>query len=151
MLHYEFLYDKAWIPTIAIHVIEARKTSTYMLLAFALSFVKLCWPLWEVCHALKIKITYTPPYMHYSYTRGRHKNMPSRSTQKCSTPTLGVNNKNMIDWFLIHQINAPSSCCYLSKVLLQKRDMGYAKVIHKKRKKKKKRRVEKKWTSVRNI
>ena len=29
--------------------------------------------------------------------------------------------------------------------------MGYAKVIHKKRKKKKKRRVEKKWTSVRNI
>jgi hypothetical protein len=34
--------------------------------------------------------------------------------------------------FSIHQINAPSSCYYLSKVLLQKRDMGYAKVIHKK-------------------
>jgi hypothetical protein len=28
--------------------------------------------------------------------------------------------------------NAPSSCCYLSKVLLQKRDMRLYKVIHKK-------------------
>ena len=42
--------------------------------------------------------------------------LPSRSTQKCSTPTLGVNTKNMLDRFSIHQINASSSCCYLSKV-----------------------------------
>ena len=27
----------------------------------ALSLVKLCWSLWEVCLSLKIKITYTPP------------------------------------------------------------------------------------------
>jgi len=54
----------------------------------------------------------------------------------------------MLDRFSIHQINAPSSCYYLSKVLLRKRDIGYAKVIQKKERKK---RVEKKWTSVRDI
>ena len=43
---------------------------------FALSLVKLCWPLWEVCQALKFKITNTHPHMHYSYNRGRRKNMP---------------------------------------------------------------------------
>jgi hypothetical protein len=48
-----------------------------------------------------------------------------------------VNTKKMLDRF-IHQINAPSSCCYLSKVLLQKRSMSSAKVNHKKE-------VEKKW------
>jgi hypothetical protein len=42
----------------------------------------------------------------------------------------------MFDRFSIHQINAPNSCCYLSKVLLQKRGMGNTKVIHKKEKKK---------------
>jgi hypothetical protein len=42
----------------------------------------------------------------------------------------------MLDRFSIHQINAPNSCCYLSKVLLQKRGMGNIKVIHKKRKEK---------------
>jgi hypothetical protein len=36
-----------------------------------------------------------------------------------------------------------SSCCYLSKVLLQKDACGYEKVIHEKKK-----RVLKKWTSV---
>ena len=44
----------------------------------------------------------------------------------------------MLDRFSIHQINAPTSCCYLSKVLLQKEAWGYAKVIHKKEKKGKK-------------
>jgi hypothetical protein len=44
----------------------------------------------------------------------------------------------MLDRFSIPQINAPSSCCYLSKVLLQKKEVwGYAKVIHEKREKKK--------------
>jgi hypothetical protein len=41
--------------------------------------------------------------MFYSYTRREHKNMLVR--------------------FSIHQINAPNSCCYLSKVLLQKKAM----------------------------
>ena len=50
----------------------------------------------------------------------------------------------MLDRFFIHQINAPSSYCYLSKVLLQKRGMGYAKVIHKKGKKEKKEKREEK-------
>jgi hypothetical protein len=42
----------------------------------------------------------------------------------------------MLDRCFIHQINAPSSCCCLSKVLLQKRSKSYAKTIHKKRKEK---------------
>jgi hypothetical protein len=45
--------------------------------------------------------------------------------------------------FYIHQINAPNSCCYLSKVLKQKRGMGLCKSYSQKRKEKKKR-VEKK-------
>ena len=28
---------------------------------FCIKFSQACGPLWEVCHALKIKITYTPP------------------------------------------------------------------------------------------
>jgi hypothetical protein len=44
----------------------------------------------------------------------------------------------MLDRFSIHQITAPSSCCYLSKILLQKKSMSYTKVIHKKEKKEKK-------------
>ena len=63
------------------------------------------------------------PNIHYSYTGGRRKNMPSsRSTQKCFAPT--GEHKNMLDRFFIHQINALSSYCYLSKVLLQERGMG---------------------------
>ena len=58
----------------------------------------------------------------------------------------------MLIRFSIHQINAPSSHCYLPKVLLQKRGMGYAKVIHKKIIKKEKKRVEKNGhKSVRDI
>jgi hypothetical protein len=47
-----------------------------------------------------------------------------------------VNTKNILDRFFIQQINASSSYCYLSKVLLPKRSLGYAKVIQKKRRKK---------------
>ena len=85
------------------------------------------------------------PNMHYSYTGvGAKTCFPSRSTQKCSTPRLGVNTKNMLDRFSIHQINAPSSCYYLSKLCCRKEAWGYAKVIHKKEKKGKK--ELKKWT-----
>ena len=73
---------------------------------------------------------------------------PSRSTKKCSTPTLGVNTKTCLRDFSIHQINAPSSCCYLSKVLLQeKRHGAMQKLFIKKREKS----IGKKWTSVRII
>ena len=44
--------------------------------------------------------------------------------------------------------NAPSSCCYLSKVLLQKRSLGYAKVIHKKRVLKKKKKMDAKVSEI---
>ena len=67
---------------------------------------------------IKIKIN-----MH-AYFLSAKTCFPSRSTQKCFTPTLGVNTKNMLYRFFIHQINAPSSCYYRSKVLLQRRDMG---------------------------
>ena len=42
----------------------------------------------------------------------------------------------MLDRFFIHQINALSSCCYLSKFCCRKETGSYAKVIHKKRKEK---------------
>jgi hypothetical protein len=66
--------------------------------------------------------------MHYSYTGGRH--------------------KNMLDRFSLHQINTPSSCCYLSKFCCRKETWGYARVIHKKRKRKK---LEKMDTKVSKI
>ena len=51
---------------------------------------------------------------------------------------IGGEHNNMLHRFPIHQINAPSSCCYLSKFLLQKRGMGYAKVIHRKKREERK-------------
>jgi hypothetical protein len=54
------------------------------------------------------------PHMHYSYTGSRRKNMHSiQIQQKCFTPTLGVNNKNILHKF--PSINALSFCNYLSK------------------------------------
>ena len=70
--------------------------------------------------------------LHWEYAKTW---LPSRFTQKCSTPTLGVNTKNMFVRYSFHQINAPSSCCYLSKFYCRKEAWGYAKVIHKKKKK----------------
>jgi hypothetical protein len=59
----------------------------------------------------------------------------------------GREHKNMLVRFSIHQINALSSCCYLSKVLLQKRGMGICKSYSSKRRKKE---LRKKWISVRD-
>jgi hypothetical protein len=52
--------------------------------------------------------------MFYSYTGSKHKKYTLQD---------------------IPQINTPISCCYLSKVLLQRRGSGYAKVIHEKKRK----------------
>jgi hypothetical protein len=50
--------------------------------------------------------------MHYSYTGvGAKICFPFRSTQKCFTPTLGVNTKNVLDRFF----HPPNKC---SKVLV---------------------------------
>ena len=85
------------------------------------------------------------PNMHYSYSGDRHKNMPFiQIYPKMFYSYTGGEHKNMLVRFSIHQINALSSCQYLLKVLLQKRGMGYAKVIQKKKEEKK--RSEKKWT-----
>jgi hypothetical protein len=57
-------------------------------------------PCWEIYHAPKIKITYTP-HTHAAPTLGIHKNMlPSRST-KNSAPTPGVG-KNMFIREILH-------------------------------------------------
>jgi hypothetical protein len=48
--------------------------------------------------------------LHWEYVKTC---LPSRSTQKYSTHTLGANNKNMSNRFPIYQINASSSYCYL--------------------------------------
>jgi hypothetical protein len=45
----------------------------------------------------------------------------------------------MLDRFFIHQINAPSSCCYLSKVsVVEKRHGAMQKLFMKKRERKEK-------------
>jgi hypothetical protein len=81
------------------------------------------------------------PHIHYSYTWGRHRTcFPFRSTQKYFTPTLGENTKIFHIGF--HQTNAPSSYAISQIFTMQKRDMGYAKVIHKRKKE------LKKWKSV---
>ena len=69
------------------------------------------------------------PNMHYSYTGvGVKTCFSSRSTKKCSTPTLGVNTKNKLDRFSIHSNKCSKVLIDISlKVLLQKRDMGLCK------------------------
>ena len=54
--------------------------------------------------------------MFYSYTRSEH--------------------KNMLDRFFIHQINALSSCCYLSEVFVAEKRHGLCKSYSEKREKK---------------
>ena len=57
----------------------------YLFLLWALShFVDLCW---EFYHALKIKVTYTPPNICYASTLEVSKNMPFHLQQK-NTPCL---------------------------------------------------------------
>jgi len=80
-----------------------------MLLALALSLSSFVDPYKRFVMLLKSRSRTHHPNMFYSYIGGEH--------------------KNMFDRFSIPQINALSSCCYLSKVLLWKRGMGYAKVI----------------------
>ena len=128
MFHDEFLYDKAWIPTRAIY-------ENYHLYAACLHWVlsNFVDPYERFVMLLKSRSRTHHPHMQYSYTGvGSKTCFPFRSTQKCVISTLGVNTKNMLDSFFIHQINAPSSCYYLSKVCCRKRSLGYAKVIHKK-------------------
>ena len=105
-----------------------------MLLAFALSFIKFCWPLWEVCHALKIKIMYIP-HIPAAPTLGVRKTcLPSRSTQKCFTPTLGVNIKTCSIGFPSTQNKCSKFLLIsLSKFCYIKETWSYAKVIHKKK------------------
>ena len=58
---------------------------------------------------------------------------------------MGVNTKTCLIGFLSTQNKCSKVLVGISlKVLLQKRDMGYAKVVHKKRKRKRKRKREKK-------
>jgi hypothetical protein len=68
------------------------------------------------------------PHMHCSYNRGRSKNMSFHLDPPKNVLLLHweLTPKKFLIGF-IHQINALNSCCYLSKVLLQKRDMGLCK------------------------
>jgi hypothetical protein len=85
------------------------------------------------------------PRMHYSYTWGRRKNMPSIwiHPKMFYTYTRGKH-KIMLDRFFY----PPNKCSKfllisLSKFCCRKETWGYATVIHKKREKKRKKRVEK--------
>jgi hypothetical protein len=71
--------------------------------------------------------------MHYSYTRGRRKNIPFHldTPKKYFTPTPGVNTKN-----IPYKIS-PNKCSNVlvaisQKFCYRKEACGYAKVIHKK-------------------
>ena len=60
------------------------------------------------------------PHMHYSYTGGRRKNMPSIQIHPKNVLLLHWEKTPKICFRGFHQINAPSSCCYLSKVCCRK-------------------------------
>ena len=76
--------------------------------------------------------------LHWKYAKTC---LPFISTQKYFAPTLRVNTKKCLLGF--YQINALSSCHYLSwKVLLPKRDKGLCKIKGKKREKERKKRVK---------
>jgi hypothetical protein len=116
ILHDEFLHDKDWIPPEPYMLFMLGKLLHIccLLLHWVLSsFVN---TLWEVCHALKIKITYTL-HIPVAPTLGVRKNMPYLPK-----------NVLLLYWgwtqrhirFFIHQINAPSSCYHLSKFCCRK-------------------------------
>ena len=74
------------------------------------------------------------PHMHYSYTRGRHKNMPFHLDP--------LKNVLLLHWELTPkiypigypQINAPKFLLLsLKSFVIEKEALGYANVIHKKR------------------
>ena len=73
------------------------KTFTYMLLAFALSFVKLCDPYERFIMLLKSRSVHTTQICTTpTLGVGAKTCLPSRSTQKCSTPTPWVNPKTCL-------------------------------------------------------
>ena len=106
MQHDEILYDKVWIPTRAKYDIYTRKTSTYICCLRCIEFGQaLLMPYESFVMLLKSRSHTHHPHMHYSYTGGSRKNMHSIwSTQKCFTPTLGENAKNMFDRFFTKQM-----------------------------------------------
>ena len=136
MLHDEFLYDKAWIPTRALHRLGKLPHICCLLLHWVLSsFVD---PYERFVMLLKSRSRTHHPHMHYSYTGvGATTCFPSRSTQNCFTSTLGVNTKNMpyrISTKYMLQVLVAIS----QKFYYRKESWGYAKVIHKKRRDEKK-------------
>ena len=64
------------------------------------------------------------PHMHYSYTRGRCKNMPFHLDPPKNVLLLHWGWTPKIFFIDIHQINAPSSSCCLSKVFVAEKKHG---------------------------
>ena len=122
-LYDEFLYDKAWIPTRAIY-------ENYHLYAACLHWVlsNFVDPYERFVMLLKSRSRTHHPNMHYSYSAGRHKNMPSiKIYPKMFYSYTGGEPKNMLVWFSIHQINAPSSYWYLSQSFVAEKRHGLCK------------------------
>ena len=113
-----------------------EKTSIHICCLFCIEFSQaLLMPYERFVMLLKSRSRTHHPHVHYSQIGDRHKNMLSIQIHQKNVLLLHWKKTSKICFIGFHDINAPSSCCYLSKVLLQKRGMGYAKVIHKKRKK----------------
>ena len=78
--------------------------------------------------------------LHWEY---RKTCLPSRCTQKCCTPTLGVNTKTCLLGFLSAKSMLQVLVSYLSKFCCRKETWGYAKIIHKKEEKKELKKMDK--------
>ena len=127
-------------------IFRLRKLPLIYAACIALSLVKLCWCLYEsFVMLLKSRSCTHHPHMHYSYTGGRRKNMPSILIHsKMFYSYTGGEHKNMLVRFSIHQINALSSYYYLSNNCYAEKKHGLCKSYSEKREEKKK--SCEKWT-----
>jgi hypothetical protein len=92
LLHDEFLYDESFkfLPQPYIYMLaRLGKTYTYVYFLWALSVVKLCWPL-GIGHAVKIKIHVHSTHIFCFYPESMNPHIfHSDPPKKSSTLTLG--------------------------------------------------------------
>jgi hypothetical protein len=99
LLHDEFLYDESFkfLPQLYIYMLaRLGKAYTYIYCLWALSVVKLCWPL-GIGHAVKIKIHVHSPHILRFYPGSMNPHIfHSDPSRKSSTPILGESPKKYI-------------------------------------------------------
>ena len=111
--------------------------------ALSLSFVD---PYERFVMLVKSRSRVYHPHMHYSYTGGRRNNMLSIQIHLKIFYSYTGSKHQKYSSQDIHQINTPSSCCYLLKVFVAERQGDMQKLFIKKEEMRKKM-----WASVRDI